>query len=164
MNFTVFATSKKLRCQTAADNRRREESNKSAAQLHIIHRERLHRCTRYCSTSTRLIGLTVPLKSTTSPGVVSCYRACIISVFWSSILSFFLCLNLLVVFQQRKMKISSSSLWIIRGCKTDGGFTSAIDQQTVQSQQTEGWLEETAREPHWFISQYFSFSLNQQFW
>lgn len=36
MNFTVLATSEKLCCQTAADDRSREESDKSAAQLHLI--------------------------------------------------------------------------------------------------------------------------------
>lgn len=41
MNFTVLATSKKLCCQAAADNWRREESNKSAARLHVIHSESL---------------------------------------------------------------------------------------------------------------------------
>lgn len=53
MNFTVLATSEKLCCQTAADNRRREESNKSAAQLHVIHSERPQDWRKYlcCSTS-----------------------------------------------------------------------------------------------------------------
>lgn len=41
MNFTVLATSKKLCCQAAADNWRREESNKAAARLHVIHSESL---------------------------------------------------------------------------------------------------------------------------